>query len=99
MIAVSYMVSIIYNFCIISKGKTVAFPHRSYSQEFGSETVKNGHVTRALHQGVVYLMEKKSHIALLVCLSYRVLLEWWDVHAAEIRPREEYRASGYVKGK
>lgn len=73
MIAVSYMVSIIYNFCIINKGETVAFPHRFCSQEFGSETVKNGHVTSALYQVVVYLMEK-NHI--FVILLARLSLLW-----------------------
>lgn len=76
----------------------VAFPHGSCSQEFSSETVKNGHVTSALHQLIVYLTEKKSLTALLACLSYGMLLKW-DMHAAEIRPRREYRAPGYVKGK
>lgn len=78
MIAVSYMVSIIYNFCIINKGETVAFPHRSCSQEFGSETVKNGHVTRALHQVVVYLMEKKSHICDFACSSVSLMECYWN---------------------
>lgn len=68
MIAVSYMVSIIYNFCIINEGEPVAFLHKSWSQEFSSETVKNVHVTSALHQEVVYLIEK-SITYCLACLS------------------------------
>lgn len=70
MIVVSSIMSIKYNFGTVNTGKTVALSHRPCSQEFSSETVKNGDITKALHQVAIYLSnEKRLRIALLLSLT------------------------------